>query len=189
MRREYTIKHIFLVIAACAVLFSPIYILLMPSIVAETIYYDRNSWLIYIPSVNYWVFGISIFSFALSFVLLGLLKKWKVAIPTALIAFVLSVFTFYFASLSYFSLDGDQISFRKIFSTEKEIYQWDELEKVSYYMVENNSKELPYYNFHFNNGEMFTIKENNYVLNAASNMRWRIKAAEVPIEHIETWNE
>lgn len=189
MRREYSIKHIFLVIAACAVLFSPIYILLMPNIVAETIYYDRNSWLIYVPSVNYWAFGVSIFTFALCFVLLGLLKQWKVAIPTALVALGLSVFTFYYASLSFLSLDGEQISLRKFFSTEKEIYQWEELKKVSYYMVEEKSEELPYYNFYFNNGEVFTIKENNYVLEASSNIRWRIKAADVPLEHVETWNE
>ena len=189
MRREYSIKHIFLVIGACVVLFSPLYILLMPNIVAETIYYDRNSWLIYVPTINYWVFGISIFTFALCFIVLGLLKKRKVAIPIALLAFVLSVFTFYYASLSYISLNGDQISYRKLFSTEKEIHQWEELKKVSYYMVENDSDELPYYNFYLNNGEMLTIKENNYVLEASSSIRWRVKEAEVPIEHVETWNE
>lgn len=189
MRREYNIKHIFLVIAACAVLFSPIYILLMPSIVADTIYYDRESWLIYVPSINYWIFGISLFTFALCFILLGLLKSWKISIPTALIAFTVSLFTFYYASLSHISFNGDQISYRKMFSTEKEIYQWEELNKVSYYMVENNSEDLPYYKFYFHNGEMFTIKENTYVLEAASSIRWRVKEAEVPIEHVETWNE
>lgn len=189
MRREYNIKHIFLVIAACVVLFSPIYILLMPNIVADTIYYDRNSWLTYVPSINYWVLGISVFTFALCFVLLGLLKSWKISIPTALIAFALSVVTFYYASLSYISLNEDQISYRKMFSTEKEIYQWEELNKVSYYMVDEKSEELPYYNFYFNNGEKFTIKENTHVLDVASSIRWRVKAAEVPIEHVETWNE
>lgn len=189
MRREYNIKHIFLVIATCVVLFSPIYILLMPNLVAETIYYDRNSFLTYVPSANYWVFGISIYLFALCFVLLGLLKSWKFSIPTALIVLALSGCTFYFASLSYVSLNQDQISYRTMFSIEKEIYKWEELSKVSYYMVEQNSDKLPYYNFYFNNGEMFTIKENTFVLDASSNIRGRIKTAEVPIEHVETWHE
>ena len=41
--------------------------------------------------------------------------------------------SFYFASATYIALSDDSISYRTLFSQEKHIYHWDEIEKAFYY--------------------------------------------------------
>ncbi|MBK3494202.1 hypothetical protein JFL43_04890 [Viridibacillus sp. YIM B01967] len=164
--KRYETRHIFMVLAICTFLISPLFVLLVPLAVVHTIHYQYGVFLVYAPSVNYWVIGVGWFFVFLAFLLLFLLDVKKLSIVLSIICIIASGIVSFGGSTSYIKMTSDDISFRGIFAKENNIYGWDEVKKLIYYEMEPEDKEASYYEFYFKDGQMLTIKENGHVAEA-----------------------
>lgn len=185
MDRRYSTNHIFMAIGACIFLTSPIFLLVIPLIVVSTIYYDRNAWVTYVPSVNYLIFGIGLFFLILACVLIWLLDVKKLTISLGIICVFLSGYMFYGASLSYVTITDEEIVYRKPFSQEKHLYEWDELDKLLYYEKLPEDDGLSYYEFYFKDKKMLSIKQNGPVASIQSSLSWKARDLDIPYIYVE----
>lgn len=185
MHRRYDKKHIFLAIGACIVLFSPVYLLIIPLAVVNTLYYKKGIWITYAPTENYVTFGVSLFLIVLACLVLGFLgiRKWTVG--AGVFCVLLSSLVFYIASLSYITLSGEEISYRTLFSKEKQSYSWEDIEKLVYYVKLPEDDELSYYEFYFKDGQMMKMKQNSYVTNLQGNLNGTVRAMQIPLQYVE----
>lgn len=185
MDRSYDKRHIFLAMGACIILFSPIFMLIVPLGVVKTLYYQREIWLTYVPVENYIAFGASLVLLVIACALIGFLdiRKWTVSV--GIVCVLLSGYVFYSASLSFITLSSDGIGYRKLFSQEKQTYQWDELEKLVYNVKLPEDDELSNYEFHFIDGEILKMKENRYVTEIQPNLNGQVRASGVPLIYNE----
>lgn len=172
-------------IGGCIALLSPVFLIIVPLAVVYTLYDKRGIWLSYVPGENYTAFGVGVFFLVLACVLLWLfdLRKWTISV--GILCLLLCGFTFYVASLSYVTLSDDEISYRKLFSKEKQIYEWKELEKLLYYEKLPEDKETSYYEFLFKDGEMLTMKQNSFVKDIQGSLNSKVRGLGIPLVYIE----
>lgn len=185
MDRRYDTRHIFLAIGACIALISPVFILLMPLAIVNTLYYQRDIWILHAPGENYLAYGFSLFLVVLACALLWLLDIRKASIGLAITCLVASGVVFYYVSLSYVTLSDEEISYRKLFSQEKKTYDWEELDQLLYYEKLPEDKDLSYYEFYFKDGEMLTIKQNKYVKEIQPGLNSQVRFLGIPLIYAE----
>jgi hypothetical protein len=172
-------------IGACIALLSPVFLIIVPLTVVYTIYDKRGIWLSYVPGENYVAFGVGVFFLVLACGLLWLydVRKWTVSV--GILCLVLCSLTFYIASLSYVTLSDDEISYRRLFSRENQVYDWKELDKLLYYEKLPEDKETPYYEFLFKDGEMLTMKQNSFVKNIQGSLNSKVRGLSIPLIYVE----
>lgn len=161
--KSYETRHIFMVLAICTLLCSPFFILLAPLGVAHTIYYDYGVRLVYVPSINYWVYGVGWFLIFLGLSLLFLLKLRKSSIVVAVICLIGSAIFFYGGSKSFVTITDETITYRGVFAKEESNYEWIEVSKVNYYQMSEMDPETSYYEFEFKDAKKLILKENGKV--------------------------
>ncbi|MFF2755570.1 hypothetical protein ACFVR1_17775 [Psychrobacillus sp. NPDC058041] len=183
--RNYDRRHIFMAIGACIALFSPIFLIIIPLAVVNTLYYKREIWITYVPGENYVAFGVGVFFLVLACGLLWLydVRKWTVSV--GILCFILCGLTFYIASLSYVTLSDDEIAYRTLFSNENQVYDWKELDKLLYYEKLPEDKETSYYEFLFKDGEMLTMKQNSYVKDIQGSLSYKVRGLGIPFVYVE----
>lgn len=172
-------------IGACIAILSPVFLIIVPLVVVNTLYDKRDIWITYVPGVNYAAFGVGVFFLVLGCALLWLfdVRKWTVSV--GILCLILCGFTFYAASLSYVTLSDEEISYRKLFSKEKQIYDWRELDKLLYYEKFEEDKELSHYEFHFKDGQVLTIKQNSFVTGIQGSISSKVRGLGIPLEYVE----
>ncbi|ETT85252.1 hypothetical protein MKZ08_07695 [Viridibacillus sp. FSL R5-0477] len=185
----YETRHIYMVLASCTLLISPLFVLLVPFGVAETIYYQYGVHLVYAPSINYWVYGAGLFLIILGFSILFLLKINKTSIVVAFACLIGSGVLFYGAAKSFVTITDDTITYRGVFATEESKYEWNEVSKVTYYRMSEMDPEASYYEFQFKDGEVLTLKENGKVREVKGLIEYSVMNADGEFKVIEKEEE
>lgn len=83
MYRRTEGRHIFMALAICLFLFSPLIIFFEPLFVAETLYYERGVWITQVPKINFVLCGLAMLLLFLAFVALWLMNMNKLSIVFA----------------------------------------------------------------------------------------------------------
>ncbi|MFE6169901.1 hypothetical protein ACQKND_04940 [Viridibacillus arvi] len=187
--QSYETRHIFMVLAICTLLISPLFVLLVPFGVAETIYYQYGVHLVYAPSINYWVYGAGWFLIILGLSILFLLKINKTSIVVAFVCLIGSGVLFYGASKSFVTITDDSITYRGVFAKEESKYEWNEVSKATYYSMSEMDPETSYYEFQFKDGEVLTLKENAKVGEVKGLIEYSVMNADGEFKVIEKEEE
>ena len=163
MYRRYENKHIFMVASFGIALLIPVFLLLLPSAIADVLYFDRANWIIYLPFEIYLTYGIGLLLWLVSSLLLWLLNlnKWSIIFTGA--AVLCSGALFYFASQAYIIIKDDSIAVKSLFQSEEKVYSWNEIEKVVYYEVPPEQKGNSVIQLVFTEDKIIELSENGYV--------------------------
>jgi hypothetical protein len=160
--RNYETRHIFMVLAFAILLLSPLFVLLLPSFVANSLYITTETWYVFVSGTSYIVYSVGFLFIFLSLLIIFLLNRSKTSLYISLVCILLAGASFYVAAQNYTSLAYDSISYREIFTKEKHTYAWDEIEKVVYNEVPRD-ENFSNYEFYFNDGEKLILVENGLV--------------------------
>lgn len=155
-------RHVFMAIAIIILVTSPVFILLFPPFIANTLHHTGTDWHIHVPGVAYLLYGIAFIFMALSPGIISILDMTKKSIVFAMIFLFLSGISFYIASGPYISLTNDGISYRAIFSAENHTHLWDDIEKANYYEVPSD-EGFSKYEFYFKDGTSIELPENGHI--------------------------
>ncbi|MCZ2259574.1 hypothetical protein [Sporosarcina sp. G11-34] len=155
-------RHVFMAIAIVILVTSPVFILLFPPFIANTLYHTGADWHILVPGVAYLFYGIAFLFLALTPGIIFILDMTKKSIVLGVIFLLLSGISFFIASVPYISLTNDGISYRTIFSTEKHTHLWDDIDKANYYEVPSE-EGFSKYEFFFKDGTSIELPENGHI--------------------------
>lgn len=166
-------RHVFMAIAIVILVISPVFILLFPPFIANTLYHTGADWHIFVPGVAYLFYGIAFLFLALSPGIIFILDITKKSIVFGMFFLLLSGISFYIASGPYISLTNDAISYRAIFSAEKHTHLWDDVEKANYYEVPSD-EGFSKYEFFFNDGTSLELPENGHITLLRGQIRLKV---------------
>ncbi|KRG11954.1 hypothetical protein ACA29_12580 [Lederbergia galactosidilytica] len=159
MRKNYETKHIFMAIAICFILASPIIIIYIPMMFAQFFHYTPKVWQVFVPMENYLVCAVGLIFLIAAFFLLFFLDFHKKSIAIFLLLLVLSIASFYIMTQSYQRLAEDHLSYQQLFTTHQYSYRWEDVKEVRQTIEkEGHSK----YTFVFHDGNNLTIGEDGY---------------------------
>lgn len=178
-------KHLFMVLGISLFLFSPILVIFSPLIIGETIYFDRNNWIIYLPKINFILNGLSIFLLVIAFVVLWLKGIRKIPIVLSILFAIGSGIVFYGASLSFVTLSNEQITFREPFEQEKQMYAWTEIERVTYFDNQDNLEAPQYFMIYFQNRELKLVQGGILDVSTKIKIDTKIRSHKIPFEVIQ----
>ena len=181
MIKDYETRHIFMAIAICIAVVSPVIIFVLPTFVANTLYHTPDNWYIFVAGKTYGVYSIGFLFLTLSPFALFLLAGRKFSVLISIAFLVLSGLTFYVASLNYTSLSANSISYREMFTTENHSYSWSEIDRVIFNRAYED-EEFSKYEFHFNDGNELTLVENGVVRGLRDSIVNRLNAEDITIE-------
>ncbi len=179
-------KHLFMVLGISLFLFSPILVIFSPLIIGETIYFDRNNWIIYLPKINFILNGLSILLMVIALVVLWLKGLQKSSIAIALLFAVGSIVVFYGASMSFVTLSNDEVTFRQPFAQEKQIYSWEEIDNVTYFDNQDNLEAPQYFMIFFQDRKELKLVQNGILdVNTKIKIDSKIRSHKIPFEVIQ----
>lgn len=179
-------KHLFMVLGISLFLFSPILVIFSPLIIGETVYFDRNNWIIYLPKINFILNGLSILLLVIAFVVLWLKGIKKVPIVLSILFAIASGLVFYGASLSFVTLSNEQITFRQPFAQEKQVHSWEEIEQVTYFDNQDNLEAPQYFMIYFQDSEELKLVQNGILdVNTKIKIDTKIRSHKIPFEVIQ----
>lgn len=145
----------FFVFGFALLLLSPLVILIGPLMYVESVYFDRNYFLLITPKQNFMLLGIALGLIIGSLFLLA----WKRRIVTYVIVgfcIIASGITGALSFKSYTAMDEQGIIFQQY--GDQQTYQWGEMAMIIYEMA--TPSEAGNYKFTMSNGELIEIKEN-----------------------------
>jgi ABC-type transport system involved in multi-copper enzyme maturation permease subunit len=181
MIKDYETRHIFMAIAICIAVISPVLILVLPTFIANTLYHTPDNWYVLIAGKTYGVYSIGFLFLTLSPLALFLLAGRKFSVLISIAFLVLSALTFYVASLNYTSLATNSISYREMFTTENHTYSWSEIDRVVFHRM-HEDEGFSEYEFYFNDGNEMTLVENSIVSGLRDSIVNRLNAEDIAIE-------
>jgi ABC-type transport system involved in multi-copper enzyme maturation permease subunit len=181
MIKDYETRHIFMAIAICIAVISPVLILVLPTFIANTLYHTPDNWYIFVAGKTYGVYSIGFLFLTLSPFALFLLAGRKFSVLISIAFLLLSGLTFYVASLNYTSLATNSISYREMFTTENHTYSWSEIDRVIFNRM-HEEDGFSEYEFHFNDGNEMTLVENSIVSGLRDSIVNRLNAEDIAIE-------
>ncbi|MGG0288978.1 hypothetical protein ABEY41_28730 [Peribacillus butanolivorans] len=161
MKKHFEPRYFFLAIGILIAVVSPIFLLITPQAIADAVHYKTGIWQVFVPGVNFVVYGIGCSFLVLAALVLFFLDIKKVSIILCSFLMLLSISSFYVASQSYKSLSEDSISYSTLFSLKEYTYSWEDVENINYY--EGNDDEFSEYVFFFNDGNSLSLSENGYI--------------------------
>lgn len=183
MRNSEVLRYFFLVIAIAMLTLSPVFLLTAPLFVANTLYHRVGTWYVFVSGTSYGVYAVGYLFLFLAAVIIFILNIKKSSIGIGVICVILSAISFVFASQEHTSLADDSISYREIFTTERHIYAWNEIEKVVYTRVPR-SQGFSEYEFFFNDGNSMKLTENGIVKQFRDSLYNRLSSEGLKIEEI-----
>jgi hypothetical protein len=168
--KVYETRHVFMAIAIVVLLISPILLLIIPSAVADTLYFSPDNWGVIVPGEGYIAYIIAFLFLLLAPAILFFLDIKKISIIFSIIFVLTSGVFFYHASLTYIALSNDTISFKTLFSQEQHTYPWKEIEKAVYY-DRLPGDGFPEFEFFFNDGNSLKLTETGHVKELSGGIR------------------
>lgn len=180
MWKDYEARHLFLALGIVILMVSPIFLLLFPAFIANTLYNTPEDWHIYVPGVAYVFYSIGFLFLVIAPAIIFILDIRKKSIIFGMTFLLLGGVFFYIASGPYKSLTSNSISYRVLFSTEKHTYSWEEVEKVVYYEIPSE-EGFSKYEFFFSDGTSMELNENGHIRLLRENIR-----SKIPVETIRT---
>lgn len=185
MHNQPQIKLIFIVFASCLLIFSPLLILLIPLFFPVTFFYEKYTWVYYIPPINHLLIGIAIGLLFLACITVLLIKKFKIMLPIASILTISAIMVTLGSSVSYLKITPDGMKFRNPFETKEEVYKWNELEKVEYYPILYGTGDATY-KVTFKDGESFEFRETGNVHLIRSRLKGVLFQYNIPYINMST---
>lgn len=181
MKKNYETRHIFMAIAIGILLLAPVFILLMPLFVANTLYYTPRNWYVFVSGTSYFVYSIGFMFLFLSAMILFLLASRKSSIYISIACLLLGGVSFYVASQNYIAIGDASISYRETFSKVNHSYPWSEIERVIYNRVPR-SEGFSEYEFYFNDGNNMILPENGIVKGLRDSIYNRLSYENIKVE-------
>lgn len=153
MIKDYETRHIFMAIAIGVLFLSPIFLLLFPSLISNSIHFTPGTLFVFVPGVGYLYYFFALLFLFCAFFTLFLFDIQKKSILFCLLFLLLSSFTFVTASQSYIAFADHSVSFRKNLWNDNHIYAWEEVDQVLF------AQESYEYEFSFADGNTWRISE------------------------------
>ncbi|MEO4052832.1 hypothetical protein [Solibacillus sp. CAU 1738] len=174
-------KHLFLVLGLSLLFFSPILILIIPTMIPMTLYFEKYTWVYYTLGESYLVFGFGLATLIVccAILFLGKLKKWAVSV--GIILTVLACFLFYGSAVGFIAFADEGITYRGIFENEKKFFGWDEIGHVKIEQLVRGTP--PEITFTLKDGEVLSFTENGHVRDIRGSMRAKFQKYNIPMEH------
>jgi len=172
-------RHVILVIGICTLLLSPLIIIIGPTFIAQTLFYERGFWLIQASPANYILLTAGFVLLIAAFIFLW----WKdIGKKTVIVAGILAlgcVVLFYGAITSYEKITPSAITLKAPF-VEKKVLDWEEVEKVDYFLYKEHSNDR-YFMFHFKDGSTWRLNQSGYVTSEVqSNIERKLNKLGIP---------
>lgn len=162
MLRKSEGREWFLAIAMGIFILTPIFTLLFPRAIANTLHHSSSHIVLYVTNGSYIVYFIACVLFFTSVLLVYLLWGNKSSIYLSIGALLLSGLCFYMASQHYIAIGTDAITYNPLFSTKEHAHQWEDIEQVFYKRGSAEDSRWQY-EFTFRDGEKLTVIENGYI--------------------------
>lgn len=180
MDKNYQNKHIFLAIALIIAVFSPILYFFLPQTVADILHNRNEIWFVSVPEVNFKIFAVGFTLLFVSSFVLYLLNLNKRSISISIFFLLLAMGTFFIASQSYILLSNYNITFNQFLKFEKEVYTWEEVERVIHHRTEMG--DISNYELVFEDGNSITIEDNSYFGQQSFKFNKRLAEANLPVD-------
>lgn len=162
MLRKSESRDFFLAIAMGIFILTPMFTLLLPRAIANTLHHSSSHFVLYVTGGSYFLYFIGCSLLFASALLVYFLWGNKSSIFLGIGCLLLGVLCFYIASKHYIAIGTDSISYNLVFSTKEYTYQWEDIEQVLYKTV-SSSDGRGHYEFIFRDGERLTVIENGYI--------------------------
>ncbi len=185
MRSDAGPRHVFLVLGACMLMFSPAIIFFIPTMIPMTFFFVKYTWFYYTPIESFVLFGIGLFILIICCFILffGRLKK-KSIIISVIFAFIAIVF-FYGSAMGYITMSDKGFTYREVFQNKKKVYQWEEVVHVEIEAPAPGTNDNTTFTFAFKDGKEIIFKETKQVRNTRSKMRAKFNIHQIPVDHTE----
>ena len=159
MHNTPPIKLIFLVFACCIVGFSPLLLLFIPLFFPVTFFYEKHTWVYYVPSINFLLFGIALALSVLTCLVILIINKkvWLYSLTSILT--IATLISFVGGASGYLKITPEGMKYRYPYQLDEQVYKWSDMEKVEYYPLEKNESGRPKYIVTFNDGETYQFNE------------------------------
>ncbi len=162
MLREGKIREYSLAVAMGIIILAPMFTLLFPRAVANTLHHSSSHMVLYVTNGTYFLYFIGFLLFFASALFIYFLWGNKSSIFLCIGALLLGGLCFYIASKHYIAIGTDSISYKPLLSTKEYTYQWEEIEQVLY-KPGSSSGSWYNYDFTFRDGEKLTVVENAHI--------------------------
>ena len=178
-------KLIFLVFASCIFGFSPLLLLFIPLFFPVTFFFEKNTWVYYVPSINFLLFGIAIaLSIIACLVILIINKKVWMYSLTSILTIATLVLIVGGAS-SYLKITPEGMKYRYPYQLEEQVYKWSDMEKVEYYPLEKNEPGRASYIVTFKDEATFQFNETLDVEMVRSSIKMMLAQNKVPFINMD----
>ena len=185
MYKNYGSQHVFMVLAFGMALFTPLLLLLVPSTVADLLYFERSNWIIYLSGNIYLTYGIGFGFIILAFLLLCIFKVRIWSVIGSVVFVASSFWLIYSASQGYIIMNDTTIFIKEVFQQEERSYTWNDVEQLNYYDYPPEENETDRYELFFQDGEMIEFKQNGYVEAIHSRIFDKVRASNKEVNYIE----
>lgn len=166
-------RHIFMALAIGILFISPVLVLLLPSFVVNSMYNLKGTWGAFVPGAAYIGYAAGFFVLFLGFLIIFLKDVSKSSILICIGCVGLMAAFFYLAVQPHVAFSDETISYRKELLGNKTVYSWEEVEKVTFYTVVDG-EGFPEYEFIFQDGNVFNLKESGPVRQVKQAIRSRL---------------
>ncbi|MDW0117709.1 hypothetical protein QTL97_12235 [Sporosarcina thermotolerans] len=155
-------RHIFMAISLGILVISPVFLLLVPSFIANSLYQEPNTWVVVVPAKVYLLYGLGVLFLFMATLLLWVLSVSKKSKWLAAICILISILFMADGAGRYVGVATDGISFKRGMAEANQHYTWSEIEWVGYRQVPHDGG-FPKFDFYFKDEEMITLPENRHM--------------------------
>lgn len=180
MEKNYQTKHIFLIIAILTAIFGPISYFFIPQTVADIVHHKDGVWFVSVPKENFTTFAVGFLFIFIASMTLFLLDIKKISIIISILFLGCAFAAFYLASQSFGSLSTENITYSPLSTTEKYTYTWEQVDKIIHHRTE--SGDISNYEFVFNDGKSFTIKDSPYFKSKSLKFNKQLMESNIEVE-------
>ncbi|MDN4608470.1 hypothetical protein [Sporosarcina highlanderae] len=155
-------RHIFMAISFGILVVSPVFLLLLPSFIANSLYQEPSTWVIVVPSKVYLLYGVGVLFLIIATSLLWILSVNKKSKWLAAICILISILFVAEGSGHYVRVSTEGISFKRGVVEANQHYAWDKIEQVVFRQIPQEGG-FPKFDFYFRDGEMVTLPQNRHM--------------------------
>ncbi|MCG7344881.1 hypothetical protein MHZ92_12105 [Sporosarcina sp. ACRSL] len=155
-------RHIFMAFSFGIIVISPVFLVLLPSFIANNLYQVTNTWVVVVPAKVYVLYGLGMLFLFMATFFLWIMSVNKTSKWLAAICVLLSISLMADGSARYIGVSTDGISFKRGVAETGQHYAWSNIQHVVY--RENpQGGGFPKFDFYFKDGDMVTLPENRNV--------------------------
>ncbi|WHT49200.1 hypothetical protein QNH10_06140 [Sporosarcina thermotolerans] len=113
MLNQNETRHIFMAISLGILVISPVFLLLVPSFIANSLYQEPNTWVVVVPAKVYLLYGLGVLFLFMATLLLWVLSVSKKSKWLAAICILISILFMADGAGRYVGVATDGISFKR----------------------------------------------------------------------------